>query len=49
MVKNAEGNGQIKEASELLGHSRTSTTYDYYVGTTMDEKVQLMNSLDDLV
>lgn len=49
MVKNAEGNGQIKEASELLGHSRISTTYDYYVGTTMDEKIELLNSLEELV
>lgn len=49
MVKNAEGEGQIKEASELLGHSRTSTTYDYYVGTSIAEKVRLMGTLDNIV
>ena len=49
MVKKAEGEGQIKEASELLGHSRTSTTYDYYVGTSTAEKVRLMKTLDNVV
>lgn len=49
MVKNAEGEGQIKEASELLGHSRTATTYDYYVGTSIAEKVSLMKTLDNIV
>lgn len=49
MVKKAEAEGQIKEASELLGHSRVSTTYDYYVGTSIAEKVNLIHTLDAIV
>lgn len=49
VLKNAEDKGQIKEVSELLGHSQVSTTYTYYIKTAEDDKRNLLNQLDVLV
>lgn len=49
ILKDAEDKGQIKEVSELLGHSRVSTTYDYYIGTSNEDKRSLVSSLDLLI
>ena len=49
ILKDAEEKGQIKEVSELLGHSQTSTTYDYYIRTSNEDKRKLVNQLNTLV
>lgn len=49
ILKNAEDKGQIKEISELLGHSQVSTTYEYYIRTSDEDKRNLLNQLDALV
>lgn len=49
VLKDAEDKGQIKEVSELLGHSKVSTTYQYYIKTSDAEKRKLINQLDALV
>ena len=49
ILKNAEDKGQIKEISELLGHSQVSTTYEYYIRTSDKDKRNLLNQLDTLV
>ena len=49
VLKDAEDKGQIKEVSELLGHSKVSTTYQYYIKTSDVEKRKLINQLDALV
>lgn len=49
VLKNAEDKGQIKEVSELLGHSQVSTTYTYYIKASDTEKRNLMNQLNSLV
>ena len=48
-VKNAEDKGQIKEVSELLGHSKVSTTYQYYIKASDEDKRKLLDQLDALV
>lgn len=49
VLKNAEDKGQIKEVSELLGHSQVSTTYEYYIKTSNEDKRNLIGQLDNLV
>lgn len=49
VLKDAEEKGQIKEVSELLGHSKVSTTYQYYIKTSDEEKRKLINQLNALV
>lgn len=49
VLKNAEDKGQIKEVSELLGHSQVSTTYEYYIKSSDKEKRKLLNQLGELV
>ncbi len=49
VLKDAEDKGQIKEVSELLGHSKVSTTYQYYIKTSNKDKKKLVNQLDKLV
>lgn len=49
VLKNAENKGQIKEVSELLGHSQVSTTYEYYIKTSNEDKRNLLNQLDAVV
>ena len=49
VLKDAEEKGQIKEVSELLGHSKVSTTYQYYIKTSDVEKRKLINQLETLV
>ena len=46
VLKQAEDKGQIKEVSELLGHSQVSTTYEYYIKTSNEDKRNLVNQLD---
>ena len=49
ILKNAEDKGQIKEVSELLGHSKVSTTYQYYIKASDEDKRKLLDQLDALV
>lgn len=49
VLKDAEDKGQIKEVSELLGHSKVSTTYQYYIKTSNKDKRKLVNQLNTLV
>ena len=49
ILKNAEDKGQIKEVSELLGHSQVSTTYEYYIWTSSGDKRNLLNQLNTIV
>lgn len=49
VLKNAEDKGQIKEVSELLGHSQVSTTYEYYIKTSNEDKRNLIGQLDSLI
>lgn len=49
VLKNAEEKGQIKEVSELLGHSKVSTTYQYYIKASDKDKRKLLNQLNELV
>lgn len=49
VLKDAEDKGQIKEVSELLGHSKVSTTYQYYIKASDKDKRKLVNQLDMLV
>lgn len=49
MLKDAEDKGQIKEVSELLGHSQVSTTYEYYIKASDKDKRKLIEQLDNLV
>lgn len=49
MLKDAEDKGQIKEVSELLGHSQVSTTYEYYIKASDEDKRKLIEQLDNLV
>lgn len=49
VLKDAEEKGQIKEVSELLGHSRVSTTYQYYIKTSVEDKKKLVDQLACLV
>ena len=49
ILKDAEDKGQIKEVSELLGHSQVSTTYKYYIKTSNEDKRNLVDQLNLLV
>lgn len=49
VLKDAEDKGQIKEVSELLGHSQVSTTYEYYIKASDEDKRSLVNQLNSLV
>lgn len=49
VLKDAEDKGQIKEVSELLGHSQVSTTYEYYIKASDEDKRVLINQLGKLV
>lgn len=49
VLKDAEDKGQIKEVSEMLGHSKISTTYQYYIKASDTEKRNLVNQLNELV
>lgn len=49
VLKEAEDKGQIKEVSELLGHSQVSTTYEYYIKPSDTDKRKLVNQLGCLV
>ncbi len=49
VLKDAEEKGQIKEVSELLGHSQVSTTYEYYIKTDNNDKRALVQSLDTII
>lgn len=49
VLKDAEDKGQIKEVSELLGHSQVSTTYEYYIKASDEDKRNLVNQLNTLV
>lgn len=42
----AEHKGQIKEVSELLGHAQVSTTYEYYIKTSNEDKRAIVSVLD---
>jgi integrase len=48
-LKSVKDRGQIKEVSELLGHSQVSTTYDHYIGTSEDDKRNIISELDDVL
>lgn len=48
-LKSVRDRGQIKEVSELLGHSQVSTTYDYYIGTSDDDKRNIISGLDEVL
>lgn len=45
--KKAESKGKIKELSTIMGHSRISTTYDYYIGSSSEDRAELMNEFDE--
>ncbi len=49
ILKDAADKGQIKEVSELLGHSEVSTTYMYYVASSNEDKRNLVNQLSGLI
>lgn len=49
VLKDAEDKGQIKEVSEILGHSRVGVTYDFYIKASDTEKRNLLNQLNALV
>lgn len=49
VLKDAEDKGQIKEVSELLGHSKVTTTYQYYIKTSDNDKRKLVGQLDTLI
>ena len=49
ILKEAEDKGQIKEVSELLGHSQVTTTYKYYINTSNEDKRNLVDQLNLLV
>lgn len=49
VLKDAEDKGQIKEVSELLGHSKVSTTYQFYIKSSNEDKRSLVNQLNTLV
>ncbi len=49
VLKDAEDKGQIKEVSELLGHSQVSTTYTYYIKASDEDKRCLLDQLNTLV
>lgn len=49
ILKDAEDRGQIKEVSELLGHSQVSTTYEYYIKPSDSDKRILIDQLGTLV
>lgn len=49
VLKDAENKGQIKEVSELLGHSQVSTTYEYYIRPSDNDKRKLVNQLGRLI
>lgn len=49
VLKDAEDKGQIKEVSELLGHSDVSVTYEHYIKTSNEDKRNLVNQLNKLV
>lgn len=48
LLKEAEDKGQIKEVSELLGHSQIGTTYKYYIKTSNEDKRGLVDQLNRL-
>lgn len=48
LLKEAEDKGQIKEVSELLGHTQIATTYKYYIKTSNEDKRNLVSGLDRL-
>ena len=47
-LKDAEDKGQIKEVSEMLGHSEVSTTYKYYINTSDKDKRKLVSIFDHM-
>lgn len=49
VLKDAEDKGQIKEVSELLGHSDVSVTYEHYIKASNEDKRNLVNQLNKLV
>lgn len=46
VLKDTQDKGQIKEVSELLGHSQVSTTYEYYIKTSNEDKRNIVNQLN---
>lgn len=49
LLQTKEGAGRVKEISELLGHSRVGTTYQYYIATSDESKGNLVDALNDLL
>ena len=49
LLKDAEKQGSIKEVSELLGHSRTNTTYEFYITSRNEDKIFLLSQLDEML
>jgi len=46
LLKLCKENALPVEVSELLGHSQVSTTYEYYIKTSNEDKRNLVNQLD---
>ena len=49
VLKELEDKGAIKEISEMLGHSKITTTYHYYIKASDTEKRNLVNQLNTLL
>ena len=49
VLKDIKDKGQIKEVSELLGHSDVSVTYKHYIKASNEDKRNLVNQLSKLV
>lgn len=49
LLQDATMKGQIKEVSELLGHSNIMTTYNNYIRASLENKKSLLDSLNDVI
>ena len=49
ILKEAGEKGQVKEVSEMLGHSRVSTTLEYYIKTSFEDKRGLVDAFNSMV
>jgi integrase len=48
VLKNVGDERCIKEISQLLGHSKVSTTYEFYIKPSDNQKRELVTGLDDV-
>ena len=48
-TKSLRSGVEIKDVSEILGHSSVETTEDYYISSSIDNKINAIESLEGII